>query len=446
MRKKINKAYAISNAKIGFVSLVDKAANKRKFLITKAADGKSANFQSFGRIVKADSENHYITGVVYEPMVEDTDGNYMTEAEIEKAAHWFMKNNGKVDIQHCFEEAENVEVVETYVAKCDMEIDGEPIKKGTWLMTMEVADDSVWDAVQKGDITGFSMGGTGCYSEVDVDLDNVEKSESSLLTKIAKALGIDTVEKGAVKATYNRRVKSDNFYTAWTSLRDTLEGYEYDPEQGVWNWDYSADEEKIREALTDFSEIVTSILTSESVLKSLDKAASESTEVVEKAGKSLSSKNLKALQDINSSLSDFLSNFAEDESDDSSESEEEKTEKSVNKINKEEKDMTKPEVQALVVESVAKAMEPVVEALEGIAKDASTAEGEATGEGSTEETGEATAEDVAKMVTEAVEKAMEPVNAQLNVIKKSRALPSNLNSEPPNVEKGGSEHYLTGIL
>lgn len=78
-------------------------------------------------------------------MVEDTDGNYMTEDEITKVAHWFMKNAGDVDIQHCFEKAEGVEVVESYVAKCDMEIEGQPTKKGTWLMTMEIADDEVWD-------------------------------------------------------------------------------------------------------------------------------------------------------------------------------------------------------------------------------------------------------------------------------------------------------------
>ena len=139
----IAKSYAISDAKIGFVSLVDKAANKHKFLITKS-EGDTATIQIYGRIVKADEDKHYVTGIVYEPMTEDTDGNYMTEEEITKAAHWFMKNSGKPDIQHCFEKADNVEIVESYVAKSDMEIEGQQIKKGTWLMTMEVADDDVW--------------------------------------------------------------------------------------------------------------------------------------------------------------------------------------------------------------------------------------------------------------------------------------------------------------
>ena len=91
----VEKATAISNAKIQFVSLVDKAANRRQFLLKKEQDGK-ATFTAYGRIVKADSENHYVTGVVYEPMTEDSHGNYMSEEEITKAAYYFAKNGDKV--------------------------------------------------------------------------------------------------------------------------------------------------------------------------------------------------------------------------------------------------------------------------------------------------------------------------------------------------------------
>jgi hypothetical protein len=86
MGNKVTKAYAPSNAKIQFVSLVDKGANKKRFLIAKTGNDTSATFQSFGRIVKADKESHYVTGIVYEPMVEDTQGEYMTAEEITKAA------------------------------------------------------------------------------------------------------------------------------------------------------------------------------------------------------------------------------------------------------------------------------------------------------------------------------------------------------------------------
>ena len=42
MENAVEKAYEITDAKITFVSLVDRAANKRKFLLTKAEDGKAS--------------------------------------------------------------------------------------------------------------------------------------------------------------------------------------------------------------------------------------------------------------------------------------------------------------------------------------------------------------------------------------------------------------------
>ncbi|MDO4744869.1 MAG: XkdF-like putative serine protease domain-containing protein, partial [Clostridia bacterium] len=107
----IQKAFAISDAKISFVSLVNKAANKKQFLITKAENG-SANFLSNGMILKSDADSHYVTGVVYAPMEEDAHGNYMTEEEIRKSAYWFTKNGNQIDIQHEFEPIADAVVVE----------------------------------------------------------------------------------------------------------------------------------------------------------------------------------------------------------------------------------------------------------------------------------------------------------------------------------------------
>ena len=356
MPKKIAKAYEISNARINFVSLVNKAANKHQFLIVKADDG-NATFQTFGRIVKADTESHYVTGIVYEPMVEDSQGNYMTEEEIAKAAHWFMKNEGSVDIQHCFKKADGCEVVESYVAKSDMEIDGQPIKKGTWLMTMEISNADVWDSISKGDITGYSMGGVGAYSLEDVELP-VEKQEEpkGIFKKLAKAMGFEVVEKGAVKNQYNRRIKSDNFYTAWSALSNVLDGEKFNPETGQYEYGYTDDEDVIRAALSDFNDIVTNLLTGNvSIVKSLEKAAKEAPAPIIKAGKSLSSKNLSALKGIHESLGSFLSDFEEEPE---------------NNINKEDDTMTHEEVQNIVGEEVKKAMEPIAKQLEAITKSA----------------------------------------------------------------------------
>ncbi|MGN1086494.1 MAG: XkdF-like putative serine protease domain-containing protein, partial [Porcipelethomonas sp.] len=108
----------ISNAKINFISLVDKAANKKSFLIAKAENGKAA-FATFGKIVKTDSENHFVTGIVYEPMSVDTQGDYMTAEEIQKAAHWYAKNGTGVDVQHDEKKLDGACVVESWIAKAD---------------------------------------------------------------------------------------------------------------------------------------------------------------------------------------------------------------------------------------------------------------------------------------------------------------------------------------
>lgn len=430
MPKKIAKAYEISNARINFVSLVNKAANKHQFLIVKADDG-NATFQTFGRIVKADTESHYVTGIVYEPMVEDSQGNYMTEEEIAKAAHWFMKNEGSVDIQHCFKKADGCEVVESYVAKSDMEIDGQPIKKGTWLMTMEISNADVWDSISKGDITGYSMGGVGAYSLEDVELP-VEKQEEpkGIFKKLAKAMGFEVVEKGAVKNQYNRRIKSDNFYTAWSALSNVLDGEKFNPETGQYEYGYTDDEDVIRAALSDFNDIVTNLLTGNvSIVKSLEKAAQEAPAPIIKAGKSLSSKNLSALKGIHESLGSFLSDFEEEPE---------------NNINKEDDTMTYEEVQNIVGEEVKKAMEPIAKQLEAITKSAEPT----TPETATPEMGDVSADSIAKMVGEEVQKAMEPVTKMLEPLMKSRSLPGNLNDAPGSaVTKSEAEpHYMTGMF
>lgn len=449
----IEKAYAITDAKIGFVSLVDKAANKKTFLIKKADDG-SAAFTTYGRILKTDTENHFVTGIVYEPMVEDSQGNYMTEAEITKAAHWFMKNGGDVDLQHCFKKCDGADVVESYIAKCDMEIEGQEVKKGTWVMTMEITDANVWKSIQKGEITGFSMGGAGVYSEEDVDLSAVEKSEEprGLLKKLAKALGFDVVEKGAVKDYYNRGVKETNFRKAWYALDNILH---QKPDGGYGLTD---DVSAVREALTDFNDVVTQVLTSDdSIIKALqgedrqkngkskpgseEESDGQETDSgkkkdndIKKAGKSLSSKNLNAIKGIYDTLGDFLSEFDEGEPEETANS----------TVKKEDADMTNEKVQKLVSEEVAKAMEPITKQIEAIAKgnDADGTEGSGT---ETPPSEEATAESVAKMVGEEVAKAMEPMMKALEPVMKSRALPGNLNDAEGTVEKQ-EEHFLHGIV
>ena len=292
----IMKTRSISDAQIQFVSLVDKAANKKSFLIAKAEDGK-ASFSAYGKIVKTDTDSHYVTGIVYEPMTEDSQGDYMTEEEIRKAAHWFAKNGDGIDIQHNFEKFEKAEVVENWIAKADFEIGKEKVKKGTWLMTVEITDPDVWAAVEKGKITGFSMGGTGIYSEVDADPDSLSKSEGkSLFKKLAKMFGFEVVEKGTFADKHAESKKQSDFYNAFYDLQNIL--YSYDPTLGKYK--YETEPETIKECLKEFSETIEQVLASDTV-------------PVMKAGKTLSAKNIASLKSIYESIGKLLEEAGETE-------------------------------------------------------------------------------------------------------------------------------------
>lgn len=292
----IIKTRSISDAQIQFVSLVDKAANKKSFLIAKAEDGK-ASFSAYGKIVKTDTDSHYVTGIVYEPMTEDSQGDYMTEEEIRKAAHWFAKNGDGIDIQHNFEKFEKAEVVENWIAKADFEIGKEKVKKGTWLMTVEITDPDVWAAVEKGEITGFSMGGTGIYSEDDVDPDSLSKSEGkSFFKKLAKMFGFEVVEKGAFADKYAESKKQSDFYNALYDLQNILYGYD----STLGKYKYETEPETIKECLKEFSETIEQVLASDTVS-------------VMKAGKTLSAKNIASLKSIYESIGKLLEEAGETE-------------------------------------------------------------------------------------------------------------------------------------
>ena len=399
----VAKAIEISDAKISFVSLVDKAANKRQFLITKA-DGNRAHFATLGKILKVDNDTHYVTGVVYEPLTEDTHGNFMTEEEIRKAAYWYAKNGDQVDVQHAFEAVEGVSVVETYIAPCDMTVGGEPVIKGTWLMTAEVENADVWDKVIKGEITGFSMGGVGMYSEKDVELaDVVEKK--GIFKRMAEMLGFDVVEKGEVADKFAESAKSSNFWNAWYALEETLRRYDWHTEKIF----FETDEAKIREALADFSAIITTVLGGGNIIKSL--AAQKP---IAKAGKKISSKNYTELEKIYDSVGALLKTLSDDE--------------------EEEEDVTKQEVQAMIDQTLQKAntkpaeeIAPTAESIQAMIDEAVQKRTDAPVEPIT-----------AEMVAEMVNKAMEP-------ILKARGLPSNMGGGQ-NVEKSGDSHYLAGII
>jgi hypothetical protein len=110
-------------------------------------------------ILKA--EQRLITGVVLQPEVVDAQGDIMSADVIKDAAHRFLaqyNKSTKMGLMHK-DFKPRFDLVESYLAPVDITLNGSIVKAGSWIMVVKVLDDSIWEQVKKGKLTGFSIGG-----------------------------------------------------------------------------------------------------------------------------------------------------------------------------------------------------------------------------------------------------------------------------------------------
>jgi len=116
------------------------------------------------KMLKANDEKQIVYGVIFEPDFFDADDEYVTIDDIEDAAHYYMINLRKSSdlchqkLSHKQAIDEETDIVESYIAPVDFEINGELVKKGTWIVGMKIYDKELWDETKKS-VTGFSAGG-----------------------------------------------------------------------------------------------------------------------------------------------------------------------------------------------------------------------------------------------------------------------------------------------
>lgn len=106
---------------------------------------------------KFDNEKQLAYGEVYIPMIPDSQGDFMTDTEIEKMAHGFMMDGllRGVDTQHDLCDNGSV-IVESFIAR-----KGDPdFVPGSWVAVVRVTDE-LWPLVKSGELGGFSMYGSG---------------------------------------------------------------------------------------------------------------------------------------------------------------------------------------------------------------------------------------------------------------------------------------------
>lgn len=137
-------------------------------------------------IAKTNEEQQTASGLVYAPMIRDSQGDFMTAPAIKEAQQRFMKSGrmAAIDIDH------DGKFVDAFV--CESAISkGEDFPKGSWTVTVKIEDADVWKQVRKGKLTGFSMMGSGQRTVSKLNgktahmLHNVEIDSISLVRRAA---------------------------------------------------------------------------------------------------------------------------------------------------------------------------------------------------------------------------------------------------------------------
>lgn len=114
--------------------------------------------EKFFKIYKKDKKRQIVFGIVLEPNTVDTQSEWETALEIEKAAHRFMEKSQTIGVMHKDTKRE-INLIENYIAPAEFEMEGQRVKKGSWVMGIHVLDKEIWKQVEEGQLNGFSIAG-----------------------------------------------------------------------------------------------------------------------------------------------------------------------------------------------------------------------------------------------------------------------------------------------
>jgi len=114
------------------------------------------------KIYKLNKRKHLVGGVVYEPESVDSQGDYTDAEEIEKAIERFMEKYSKdpkrIRVNH-EGQAYYFPIIECFQPETDIKKGGKVVKAGSWWLMVKVTDNDIWQLIESGKLTGFSMGG-----------------------------------------------------------------------------------------------------------------------------------------------------------------------------------------------------------------------------------------------------------------------------------------------
>lgn len=112
--------------------------------------------------VEDSPESTFVLGPVLVPESIDRQGDVISSAEIQKAAHRFLREFGNTGLMHRMVMGTNkAAVVESTILRSNVKVGDRKLVKGTWLLAVEVFHEPTRKAILGGQIKGFSIGGRG---------------------------------------------------------------------------------------------------------------------------------------------------------------------------------------------------------------------------------------------------------------------------------------------
>lgn len=130
------------------------------------------NFYIKCDIHKADEDNHLVfawasVNSVNGELITDTQGDVITDEELEKAAYDYVLTSRKAGEMHVRKRGIG-EIVESIVfTKDKQELLGIDLGKTGWFVGFKIYDDDVWDMIKKGEYPMMSIGGRGIREKID---------------------------------------------------------------------------------------------------------------------------------------------------------------------------------------------------------------------------------------------------------------------------------------
>lgn len=125
------------------------------------------SMNAFVPILKLDAELRVVSGPVLVPYKKDRQKHVVRPEEIARAAIKYAEKGMNTKFMH--QKPADLRVVETALLPAPVVIGDKKLPAGTWWVGFKVYDEVIWSKILKGELTGFSIGGTATVKPLSKD-------------------------------------------------------------------------------------------------------------------------------------------------------------------------------------------------------------------------------------------------------------------------------------